>query len=224
MDPRRAQNGLIRTAVQGLNTANQRHPWSHNDAFHSWILTRAPARRGLAIDIGCGRGELAAILANHFSTVHALDTDPDMRRATGQRCAGLANVHVENVPLDDLPQDADQITMIAVLHHLDLDTALRQVSHSLAPGGRFLCVGLARLDGPTDIAWDLACALTNPVIGYIRHPWPADSAATEAPIPTKEPRQSVDQIREALDRLMPGAVLRRRLAFRYTIEWTKPLQ
>lgn len=35
---------------RGLDAANARHPWSHNDAFHSWILARLPARRGLAGD------------------------------------------------------------------------------------------------------------------------------------------------------------------------------
>ena len=45
--------------VAALNRFNQRHPWSHNDRFHGWVLRRLPRRRETALEVGCGRGELA---------------------------------------------------------------------------------------------------------------------------------------------------------------------
>ena len=45
------------------------------------------------------------------------------------------------------------------------------VRHLLAPGGRFLSVGLARPASLIDHAWDLASMVTNPAIGYVKHPW-----------------------------------------------------
>lgn len=209
-------------ALRALDNANQRHPWSHNDAFHPWILNELPRGRGLAVDVGCGQGELAAVLAEHFDRVHGVDIDPQMRAIASRRCAGMPNVTVDDTALGQLAKGADLVTMVAVLHHLDLTEALQQVAAMIAPGGRFLCVGLARPVSGVDQLWDLASTLTNPVIGYVRHPWTATRPTPHAPFPTAEPQLSLGQITEEVRKFMPGATVQRRLAFRYTIEWLKP--
>ncbi|WP_328531873.1 hypothetical protein OG984_12435 [Nocardioides sp. NBC_00368] len=33
------------TAAKAIAELNARHPWSHNDHFHSWILANLPPRR-----------------------------------------------------------------------------------------------------------------------------------------------------------------------------------
>jgi hypothetical protein len=40
---------------QALARVNARHPWSHNDYFHGWILRSLPVGRDLAVDIDCAR-------------------------------------------------------------------------------------------------------------------------------------------------------------------------
>lgn len=69
-------------AGMGLSEAmarlNARHPWSHNDHFIGWILNELPDRRRSAVDVGCGRGELAAALSPQFETVRAMDADEQM--------------------------------------------------------------------------------------------------------------------------------------------------
>ena len=35
------------TVATGMARLNARHPWSHNDHFHSWILANLPVRRRL---------------------------------------------------------------------------------------------------------------------------------------------------------------------------------
>jgi methyltransferase family protein len=60
--------------------------------------------------------------------------------------------------------EADLITMMAVLHHLDLDDTLAQIPGLLAPGGRLLVVGLARVNSLPDLAVDLISAAANPVM------------------------------------------------------------
>jgi SAM-dependent methyltransferase len=73
----------------------------------------------------------------------------------------------------DLPQIArafDLVTMVAVLHHLPVERALREVRRLRTPGGRFLAVGLAPPRSTRDHLWDLASIVTNPVIGYVKHP------------------------------------------------------
>jgi len=112
---------------------NARHPWSHNDHFHGWILRRLPAQRGQALDVGCGQGELLASLASSFDEVVGIDTDPAMRAAASARCRGLPSVRVSGTPLSELDGPFDVVTMVAVLHHLDVEAALHDVRRLLAP-------------------------------------------------------------------------------------------
>ncbi|MDV3128701.1 class I SAM-dependent methyltransferase [Mycobacterium sp. 21AC1] len=222
MDVRHTQHPVIRRAAEWLHMVNSRHPWSHNDHFHRWILRNLPARRGRAIDIGCGQGALVALLAGHFSEVHGTDADPGMRTEAARRCADLTNVTIDGAQLDELSGAVDLITMIAVLHHLDAESALSEVARLLAPGGRFLGVGLAPPKSVRDIAWDLASAVTNPIIGMVKHPRPVRGGPQPPPFPVRDPELSFDELRTVVDRIMPDARMRRRLAFRHTIAWTKP--
>ncbi len=176
---------------------NARHPWSHNEHFHSWILANLPDQRRTALDVGCGRGDLVAALSPYFVEVRGTDRDDDMRRYATGRCAGLPNVTITDDPLGDVRGEVDLVTMVAVLHHLDVTNALRQVRRLLAPGGRFLAVGLAPPHGPRDRAWDLASIVTNPIIGYVKHPWPASRGAVEpAPYPVRDPTVSFGDMRD----------------------------
>lgn len=207
------------TAIDALNA---RHPWSHNDHFHGWILRRLPEHRRRAIDVGCGRGGLLARMAPHFEEVLGTDSDAEMRDRCAARCAGLPNVSVTGSPLAELSPGADLITMVAVLHHLDLADALTRVSDLLDPGGRFLVVGLAPPATLHDQLWTLVSAVTNPVIGLVKHPRPDRSGRQPPGFPVADPTVPFDEVRAHAESLLPGATLTRRLAFRYTLEWTKP--
>ncbi|MFT3899582.1 MAG: class I SAM-dependent methyltransferase [Gordonia sp. (in: high G+C Gram-positive bacteria)] len=227
MDPRTSSNGLIRSASAWLQGLNARHPWSHNDAFISWILRRLPEQRRTAVDVGCGRGELLTRLAPEFDRVIGCDSDSDMRAASAQRTVDLPNVSVTGggwvaFSADD-HTDLDLITMTAVLHHLDTPAVLERIAQMLAPGGRFLVVGLARRDTVVDHLWDYASMVTNPIIGIVKHPRPVRGAApTPPPFPVKDPDLTYTELRGLFDQHLPGTRLRRRLGFRYTAEWTKP--
>lgn len=205
-----------------MHRLNARHPWSHNDHFHSWIMASLPMRRRTALDVGCGRGELLATLAPVFENVVGTDLDDGMRTQAAARCAGLRNVTIHDSDLTQMVGPFDLVTMVAVLHHLQIKQALHDVRHLLAPGGRLLVVGLARSVTVRDHLWDLASVVTNPVIGYVKHPWPARTGAQPPPFPVAEPTLSFEEIRRHVTDVMPGALMRHHLGFRHTIAWTKP--
>lgn len=212
------------TASGWVARLNARHPWSHNNYFHGWVLANLPEPCTIALDVGCGRGELVATLAPHAARVIGNDIDEAMRVQASRRCAGLANITITGNRWIDGDEALDLVTMVAVLHHLDVADALRHARRRLRPGGRFLAVGIAPPVTLADHAWDVASIVTNPVIGYVTHPWPNRAGAPPLPpIPVRDPTLSFEQLRRLLDQVMPGAVLRHRLGFRQTIAWTKPL-
>jgi SAM-dependent methyltransferase len=215
-----------------LARANARHPWSHNEHFHGWILRNLPARRRAAVDIGCGTGVLAGKLAPHFAHVTGIDADAGMAGVATARLTHDRRVIIRRCSFDDFATtasdgDADLITMVAVLHHLDLDDTLARIPRLLAPGGRLLVVGLARVSSLPDLAVDLISAAANPVMGLIKHPRPARltnvPAAGQPVMPVRDPAITLKQITAAARARLPGATVRRRLFFRYTLRWDKPL-
>ena len=200
---------------------NARHPWSHNDHFHSWIIANLPQPCRTALDIGCGRGELVAALAPHVACVIGNDIDETMREQAARRNADLPNVTIAGGDWTSGEETFDLVVMVAVLHHLDAAEALPEVRRRLARGGRFLAVGLAPPRTIQDHVWDVASVVTNPVIGFVKHPWPSRAAGQPASFPIRDPTLSFDELRLLLDDVMPGAAIRHRLGFRHTIAWTK---
>lgn len=223
MNPREFSHQRLPGLVAGMDAFNQRHPWSHNDHFHPWIVRRLPRRRRSALDVGCGHGKLLATLAGHFDRVHGTDRDAAMREIAAGRVAHHRHASVDGRQLSELEGGHDLITMVAVLHHMDDGQAMQQVERLLAPGGRLLVVGLARPESALDWAWDTASLLTNPAIGLVKHPRPAGAGGgTQPEYPVVEPQATYAELRQAFREHLPGATLRRHLGFRFTASWTKP--
>jgi SAM-dependent methyltransferase len=207
-------------AVNALNRWNARHPWSHNDHFHGWILRNLPVRRSAALDAGCGRGALVEKLADHFEQVTGVDPDAEMAAVARERLAGLPGVEVRQQSLLDTTGRYDLVTMVASLHHLPLEPALRHTAELVAPGGRLLVVGLAQLGSPADLALDSASLLLNPLVGFVKHPRAAPAPTTAVPgVPIRDPEEDFAEVRSVAERVLPGSRMRRRLFFRYTLRW-----
>ncbi|MGW0202504.1 methyltransferase domain-containing protein, partial [Nonomuraea sp. NPDC003201] len=65
-----------------LDRFNKRHPWSHNDHYGGWVVGQVAASgAGHVLDVGCGTGNLAALLRRRAATVTGLEPDPATARA-----------------------------------------------------------------------------------------------------------------------------------------------
>jgi SAM-dependent methyltransferase len=241
MNHRTTTTPWVRALAGALARLNARHPWSHNDHFHGWVLRRLPRRRRAALDVGCGFGGLVGLLADRFDRVDGIDPDPATAAWTSGRFATDGRVRVRELTFADVHVSADldgydAVTMVAVLHHLDLVPTLERVCALLAPGGRLLVIGLARVGKRADVAVDLVSAFANPVVGLVKHPRAVrrvpdggtlDRAPTAAQdgapaMVLRDATDTVDEITRAARSVLPGARVRRRLFFRYTLEWTAP--
>lgn len=228
---RTTPNPVIRWAGRRLGALNARHPWNHNHHFHPWILRSVPPGAARVLDVGCGRGDLVAALAARGLEVDGIDPDAQMAALAAASLEREPRVRIHRRTLDEharqvLPEHPegsyDAITMVASLHHMDLAQALGEVRALLRPGGRLLVVTLTEPRSRVDHLWDVGNALTNPLIGLVKHPRPVRTSPPQLPIPVQDPRWSVDELRERTEALLPGAVIRRREGFRVTLRWQAP--
>ena len=238
MDVRESTNRVVVAAARRLDIVNAHHPWNHNEHFHHWILRNLPVRRQVAVDIGCGTGVLAGKLAARFARVTGIDADAGMAAAASARLAREPGVTIRHGRFEEFAEAADAdaagagdggadlITMVASLHHLRLDDTLARIPALLAPGGRLLVVGLAKADSLPDLAFDLVSSAANPLMGLVKHPRRARPAEAPAPggqvMPVRDPTTTLAEIAAAARDRLPGATVRRRLFFRYTLRWDKP--
>lgn len=62
--------------IDGLNSFNEAHPWSHNDFYIPWIMRQlVGAPHSSALDVGCGTGNLLDGLAQRFDFVTGVEPD-----------------------------------------------------------------------------------------------------------------------------------------------------
>ncbi|MCQ8186757.1 class I SAM-dependent methyltransferase [Streptomyces rugosispiralis] len=208
-----------------LHRFNQRHPWSHNDHYGPWIAGQVAASKAHhVLDVGCGAGNLAALLRHRAVTVTGLEPDPGMARAAAKQFADDPAVTIVEADFTgrDPHRRFDAITLVAVLHHLSLVPTLRELRGCLAPGGRLVVVGCYRETGGVDLLVSLPAALLNPVVGLIKHPARAAAPPLHMTAPTAAPQETLADIRAAAARELPGARIRRRLFWRYSLVYDAP--
>jgi SAM-dependent methyltransferase len=98
-------------------------------------LRERPPGRGL--DVGCGRGDLAALLARHGWTMSGIDPSPEACVAAAARGVDAHQGTVSSVALE--PGSYDAVVFHHSLEHTAAPvSALRAVARALAPGGLVL--------------------------------------------------------------------------------------
>jgi rhodanese-related sulfurtransferase/precorrin-6B methylase 2 len=131
-----------------LNLAGGMASWSGPREFGAtplrgpaaWLIDNADLlpRGGKVLDVACGRGRHALLLASAGFDVHAIDRDPqaiDFLQSTAERLSLSLTCEVLDLETDQpptLPGPCDAILVFNYLHR-PLMPALR---HALAPGGR----------------------------------------------------------------------------------------
>jgi SAM-dependent methyltransferase len=91
------------------------------------------------LDYGCGHGMASVVLAKQGARVTAFDLSPAYLREARQRALAnqvsirLVQVNGEQLPLPDA--SFDRVWGNAILHHLNLEVAGRELRRVLRPGG-----------------------------------------------------------------------------------------
>lgn len=98
---------IVMTLLSRLDRFNRRHPWSHNDHYGPWVASQvASSGAGTVLDVGCGTGNLVALLSRRPSTVTGLEPHPPTARAAAERFAGESAVTIVNTDFAGRPRGA----------------------------------------------------------------------------------------------------------------------
>jgi SAM-dependent methyltransferase len=202
--------------------------WDHNAHYHAVLLRRVPDGCGAALDVGCGSGAFATLLAERAATVLGIDLSPEMVRLARRRLAPFpgAEVRVADFAEEELPGESfDCVASIATLHHLPLRSTLVKMAGLLRPGGVLLVLDLYRAATLSDRLCDLAAVPLD--VGFslvrrgrlrppreVRETWSAHARTDVYP--------TLAEVRRASGELLPGARVRRHLFWRYSLVWRKP--
>jgi SAM-dependent methyltransferase len=115
---------------------------SENDGIRNWLVSVLPPAGERALDLGCGAGRHAVLLAERFTHVDAIDLSlPMIEIARARR--SRPNVAYRQADLLEAtgPGDYDLVLSVMTLHHVpDLRAALAYIRGLLAPGGRIVLV------------------------------------------------------------------------------------
>jgi SAM-dependent methyltransferase len=136
---------------------------------------KLPDRQARILDYGCGAGWTAVLLAQASGRVDSFDISHTAVKGLRRIAAvnKLDNLHPCVADGERLPYPDgcfDLVFAHAVLHHLELDKALKEISRVLKPGGRAaFCEPFAH----------------NPLINlyrYIKHHWVEEHVGTDKPL------------------------------------------
>ncbi len=115
---------------------------SRNELISSWLAGVLPAAGRYAIDLGCGPGRQAVLLAGRFGQVDAVDlSGPMIELARARRPRPNVSYLQGDLRHAGEAGHYDLVLCVRTLHHVpDLHTALSHLKTLLAPGGRLVVV------------------------------------------------------------------------------------
>lgn len=184
--------------------------WNHNTHYHPWLLKQVPSSARTALDIGCGDGLLAGKLAANGLAVTGIDVDAGILA----QAPATTGARLEEADFLEYPGTFDVVTTVATLHHVPLHEGMSALRRLVAPGGTLAVVGVWNMTPRNDFHY-------LPLLPAI---WAMDVLyhVGDPGAHIRDPEESYAEIRSAAAELLPGARLRRRLMWRYTLLWRKP--
>ena len=194
--------------------------WNHNAAYYPWVAAKTHGCRRV-LDVGCGNGELALLLARDSRCVTGIDPS-EVCIARARTRAGRKNVHFVCTSLEDFSAEEpyDAIVFVASLHHMDMRGAIARAKELLAAGGVIAVVGLALPSTLLDHVVDTLRVIPSWVSSRLHRM----QTSEELGVPTAYDLPTMAQVRELAVELLPGATIRPGLHWRYLLLWKKGIE
>ena len=101
------------------------------DALGKLLAELSPGTK-LAVDVGCGSGQLSEVLANYFDEVIAIDASAEqLAQAKPHPKIQYVQALAEEIPCAD--QSIDLISVAQAAHWLDLKNSMQKLAGLLNP-------------------------------------------------------------------------------------------
>lgn len=201
--------------------------WTSNNHYHNSLLKHLPANCENALEIGCGTGAFARLLAKRCKHVIALDQSSQMIRVARSRLTQLDNLEFQlaDAMQWDFPQlHFDFVCSIATLHHLDQRELLVKIRDSLKPGGVLVVLDLVQSDSLIERMCDVVAYGVSGGLRLIHNGRLQPPAAVRKAWEQHGKHDSyltVRQARALADEVLPGASVSRCLLWRYSLVYKK---
>ena len=197
--------------------------WTANNHYHRLMLRYVPRGCGEALEIGCGTGSFARLLAERCKRVVGLDLSSEMIRVARARSAQKRNLEfqVADAMTWEFPTaQFDFICSIATMHHLEQRELLAKMRDALRPGGVLMIVDLAQSAGLGERVLDVVGLGVSGTLRLLR------SGRLQPPIEVRKAWEqhgkqdhysTTDQIRALAAEILPGSRVKRLLLWRYAL-------
>jgi ubiquinone/menaquinone biosynthesis C-methylase UbiE len=201
--------------------------WDHNSHYGNFLLKHIPQDCDSALEIGCGTGAFARLMAKRAGRVLALDLSPRMIQIGRERSREFANIdfRVANVLEWEFPSGQfDCVASIATLHHLPMEEMLTKMKSALKANGTLLVLDLFEGEGLPDVLRSALAVLVSTILKLIKtgrvRPSRAEREAW-AEHGQRDVYLTLSQVRKICADVLPGAQVRKHLLWRYSIIWKK---
>ncbi|MCX8130982.1 MAG: class I SAM-dependent methyltransferase [Clostridia bacterium] len=199
--------------------------WNHNHHYHEYLLRHLPPGCKTVLDIGCGSGEFTRALAGRADEVVGIDFSTEMiskARSLSREYKNITYINGDVLEYNFTGNKFDSIVSIATVHHLPLKWVLETSRNVLNTGGTLIILDLYKqvsipefLLSGLAIPFNLLFMLTKR--GSIRVSEEERKAWEEHG--KHEDYMSIEEIRNTCKEIMPDAVVKRHLFWRYSLIW-----
>jgi SAM-dependent methyltransferase len=197
--------------------------WTSNNHYHNSLLKHVPADCENALEIGCGTGAFARLLAKRCKRVVALDLSPEMIRVARSRSTQFKNLEfqlADAVQWDFPPSHFDFVCSIATLHHLAQRALLVKIRDSLKPNGVLVILDLVESDSLVERMCDVVGFGVSGGLRLIHNGRLQPPAAVRKAWEQHGKHDhylKLRQVHALADEILPGAIVRRCLFWRYLL-------
>lgn len=203
--------------------------WTSNNHYHSSLLKHVPEKCENALEIGCGTGAFARLLAKRCKRVVGLDLSSEMIRVARSRSTQLQNLEFELADVmkwNFRQSHFDFVCSIATLHHLEQRELLLKIKDALRPRGVLVVLDLVQADSLTERMCDVVALGVSDSLRLIhngRLQPPAEVRKAWEQHGKQDHYLTTNQVRALAAELLPGASVRRNLLWRYTLVYKKTI-
>jgi SAM-dependent methyltransferase len=203
--------------------------WTSNNHYHNSLLKHVPADCENALEIGCGTGAFARLLAKRCKRVVALDLSSEMIRVARSRSTQFKNLEfqlADAVQWDFPPSHFDFVCSIATLHHLAQRALLVKIRDSLKPNGVLVILDLVESDSLVERMCDVVGFGVSGGLRLIHNGRLQPPAAVRKAWEQHGKHDhylKLRQVHALADEILPGAIVRRCLFWRYLLVYKKRL-